>query len=162
MIAAGWDLAALIVFSIAALTDAFDGALARAMGQASALGRQLDPLVDKVMICSTLIFLLPRENSGVGAWMVAAIVSRELLVQALRSLVEGQGSAFGAKWMGKLKTLTQCLAIVAVLWTSGDASRGSLATARDILLWSATILTITSGLTYLSAAIPLLRASRGA
>ncbi len=159
-ISAGWDFVALVVFAIAAITDALDGYVARAMGQASALGRQLDPLVDKVMICGTLIFLLARENSGVAAWMVAAIVTRELLVQALRSQVEGQGSAFGAKWAGKLKTLTQCLAIVAVLWTWIDAGRGSWATLRDILLWSATILTIYSGLAYLVAAVPLLRSLR--
>lgn len=162
-IALRWDAIALGAFVVAALTDALDGYAARALGQASALGRQLDPLVDKVLVCSTLIFLLPREGSGVAAWMVAVIVSRELMVQAIRSLVEGRGSAFGAKLAGKAKTLTQCLAIVAALACGIWTSSGLAATARDVLLWSATVLTLYSGLAYLVAAVPLLRepGSRG-
>ncbi|GIW88875.1 MAG: hypothetical protein KatS3mg108_3199 [Isosphaeraceae bacterium] len=158
-IALGWDFVALLGFVIAALTDALDGYVARALGQTSALGRQLDPLVDKVLVCSTLIFLVPREGSGVAAWMVAAVVARELVVQAVRSLVEGQGQAFSARWAGKAKTLVQCLAIVAVLLCEHVGTSGVATLARDVLLWSAILLTLYSGGVYVRAALPMLRGS---
>jgi CDP-diacylglycerol--glycerol-3-phosphate 3-phosphatidyltransferase len=153
-----WYRSALFVFTIAALTDALDGYLARRLGQTSALGRQLDPLVDKVIVAGTLIYLLPVPDSGVAAWVVTVIVVRELVVQALRSLVEGRGIAFGARMAGKLKTSVQCLAIGAVIlglgWTMPDA----FAWLRLGLLWLAAGLTVYSGLVYVAAAWPLLQA----
>src|SRR5947209_18938387 len=66
------------VFALAAVTDWLDGYLARKQGLTSTLGRNLDPLVDKVLICGAFIFLIPVDNTGVHAWMVTVIVSREL------------------------------------------------------------------------------------
>src|SRR5512144_2612583 len=98
-------IAALAVFGLAALTDALDGYLARLLDQATVLGRQLDPLIDKVIVVGTYIYLLTVSGTGVQPWMVTAIVTRELLIQGLRSHLEGQGEAFGARTAGKLKTL---------------------------------------------------------
>ena len=82
------------------------------MNQETAIGRQLDPLVDKLIVAGALIYLLPGPRAGPGMpWMVTAIVIRELLIQGLRSLIEGRGEPFGAKMAGKLKTMFQCLAI---------------------------------------------------
>src|SRR5215471_11462177 len=70
-------LACLGVFALAAVTDWLDGYLARKQGITSTLGRNLDPLVDKVVICGAYIFLLRDEHSGLTPWMIVIVVSRE-------------------------------------------------------------------------------------
>lgn len=157
LIAAGHYLPALLVFALAAGTDALDGYLARLLNQSTAIGRQLDPLVDKLLVSGGFIYLLKIPGTGLAPWMVASIVARELIVQALRSLIEGRGVAFGARLAGKLKTLLQCLsiaAILAVLWL--EPSR-PWRVGRDALTWSAVVLTIYSGLGYVALAWPSLR-----
>src|SRR5947209_8214133 len=120
LIANGRYSSALVVFVVAALTDALDGYFARLLDQGTAIGRQLDPLVDKVIVCGAFIYLLSvPANTGLAPWMVTTIVIRELLIQGLRSHLEGGGQAFGAKTAGKLKTLFQCLSISAILVTLG-------------------------------------------
>lgn len=147
-----YDLAALAAFGLAALTDALDGYFARLLDQVSPIGRQLDPLVDKVIVAGSLIYLLPIPGTGLAPWMVAAIVTRELIVQALRSLIEGRGEPFGARWAGKLKTTFQCLAIAAILLGLHLRPAPAWLRLRDVLTWSAVLLTIYSGLGYLALA----------
>ena len=90
---------ALAVFLIAALTDALDGYFARLLNQESPIGRQLDPLIDKVIVAGCYIYLATiPDKTGVYPWMVTAIVVRELLIQGLRSLLEGQGQRSGPGW----------------------------------------------------------------
>ena len=155
----GYFLGAFALFVVAALTDALDGYFARLLNQSTALGRQLDPLVDKVVVAGLYIELLTIPGSGVAAWMTIVIVSRELLIQGLRSHLEGQGQAFGAKWAGKLKTLTQCLSIGAILLTLSPSwtAPSALILVRDGLTWAAVLLTIYSGLGYVAAGLRLLR-----
>src|ERR1700693_4200330 len=69
-------IACLAVFAVAAFTDWLDGYIARKQGITSTLGRNLDPLVDKILICGAFIFLLPIPSSGVYAWMVTVVVGR--------------------------------------------------------------------------------------
>lgn len=158
MISRGWYAWALGLFVIAALSDALDGYFARLLNQDTPLGRQLDPLIDKVIVSGAYIYLAAIPGTGVFPWMVTAIVVRELLIQGLRSLLEGQGQAFGAKMAGKLKTLFQCLSISAVLLClSLEAPPYGLTTARDVLTWTAVGLTIYSGASYLTGAMPALR-----
>jgi CDP-diacylglycerol--glycerol-3-phosphate 3-phosphatidyltransferase len=151
-------LIALMLFGLAALTDALDGYFARLLNQTTALGRQLDPLVDKVIVCGAYIFLLTVQASNLKAWMVATIIIRELLIQGLRSHLEGQGQAFGAKMAGKVKTVLQCFSISAILLCLSihPAPALSLAWARDILTWLAVIMTLYSGLGYFVAATSLM------
>src|SRR5207248_10883257 len=84
-IALHWWLWCLVVFALAALTDYLDGYLARRQGLTSTLGRNLDPLVDKILVCGAFIFLLPIPNSGVTPWMATVVVARELTITVLRS-----------------------------------------------------------------------------
>jgi CDP-diacylglycerol--glycerol-3-phosphate 3-phosphatidyltransferase len=156
-----WFWSALIVFVVAALTDALDGYFARLLNQGTAIGRQLDPLVDKVIVCGAFIYLLTvRGNTGLAPWMVTTIVVRELLIQGLRSHLEGAGQAFGARTVGKLKTLTQCLSIGAILVALKLHDQyPSVLLARDFLTWSAVVLTIYSGLGYFWIALPSFRGS---
>ncbi len=139
-------LAALAVFGLAALTDALDGYLARLLNQTTALGRQLDPLIDKVVVAGAYIYLLTVPGTGLQPWMVTTIVIRELLIQGLRSHLEGQGEAFGAKTAGKLKTTVQCLSIVAILLCLSIRPTRAGLLGRDLLTVLAVLLTIYSGL----------------
>jgi len=158
MIAVEWYVPALGLFVAAAISDALDGYLARLLDQDTPLGRQLDPLIDKVLICGAYIYLAAVPGTGVHPWMVTAIVIRELLIQGLRSLMEGQGQAFGAKMAGKLKTLFQCLSISAVLLALALAAPPrELLYLRDALTWIAVGLTLYSGASYLVGAMPALR-----
>lgn len=148
---------AAAVFGIAALSDALDGYLARRLGQETVIGRQLDPLVDKVIVAGAYIYLLTIPGTGVFPWMVTVIVIRELLIQGLRSHLEGQGQAFGAKMAGKIKTTFQCLSISAILLAlAAEPGRAWLA-ARDVLTWLAVAMTLYSGLGYFAAAFPAMR-----
>ncbi len=160
MIAYGLYLPALAIFCLAALTDALDGYLARLLDQATPIGRQLDPLVDKVIVSGAFIYLLTvrDKETGLQPWMVTTIITRELLIQGLRSHLEGQGQAFGAKMAGKVKTTFQCLSISAILFALSIASPPAwLLNVRDGLTWAAVVLTLYSGLAYVYTATPSLR-----
>jgi CDP-diacylglycerol---glycerol-3-phosphate 3-phosphatidyltransferase len=149
---------ALAVFIVAAATDALDGYFARLLKQDTPIGRQLDPLIDKVIVSGCYIYLATISGSGVLPWMVTAIVVRELLIQGLRSHLEGQGQAFGARAAGKLKTVVQCVSISAVLLClTLQTSSYSLFLIRDGLTWLAVVLTLYSGLNYVWIALPKLR-----
>ncbi len=158
LISSGWYVPALAVFGLAALTDALDGYFARLLNQSTALGRQLDPLVDKVIVAGAYIYLLTVANTGLSAWMVTTVVIRELLIQGLRSHLEGGGQAFGAKTAGKVKTVVQCLSISAILVCLSVAEpRAWWLATRDALTWLAVFLTVYSGAGYFLAAMPSLR-----
>jgi CDP-diacylglycerol--glycerol-3-phosphate 3-phosphatidyltransferase len=149
---------ALAIFIMAAVTDALDGYFARLLKQDTPIGRQLDPLIDKVIVSGCYIYLATISASGVLPWMVTAIVVRELLIQGLRSHLEGQGQAFGARAAGKLKTVVQCCSISAVLLCLAlETSSYTLFLIRDGLTWLAVILTLYSGLSYVWIALPKLR-----
>src|SRR5262249_49455485 len=93
----------LVVFAAAAVTDYFDGYYARKLGLMSTLGRNLDPLVDKVLMCGAFTFLLEVPGAvevGLRAWMVVVVVARELIITSLRGFLESQGIKFGADMLG--------------------------------------------------------------
>ena len=149
---------ALAVFIIAAVTDALDGYFARLLKQDTPVGRQLDPLIDKVIVSGCYIYLATISGSGVFPWMVTAVVVRELLIQGLRSHLEGQGQAFGARTAGKLKTVVQCISISAVLFCLAvQTSSFTLLLLRDVFTWLAVLLTLYSGFSYVWIAFPKLR-----
>src|SRR5207302_2674906 len=102
LIGSGSWLWCLVIFAAAALTDWLDGYLARKQGLTSTLGRNLDPLVDKVLTCGAYIFLIPVTGAGIAPWMVTVVVARELVITSLRSFLENQGVRFGAEWIGKI------------------------------------------------------------
>jgi CDP-diacylglycerol--glycerol-3-phosphate 3-phosphatidyltransferase len=149
LIGYGQWLACLPVFAIAALTDWLDGYIARGYGQGSTLGRNFDPLVDKVLICGAYIYLLPVPASGMEPWLVTIVVVRELVVTVIRSYFEGQGVKFGADWFGKLKMVLQCAALIAVLVYLVMDDPGPLGLIRDLLLYLMALATVLSGAQYL-------------
>lgn len=152
-----WYFTALVLFAFAAVTDALDGFVARRLGQTTALGRQLDPLVDKLVMTGVFVYLLTVPGSGLAAWMVTTIIAREMLIQGLRSHLEAKGAAFGSMLSGKLKTTLQILAVFAILAALAIRPDPVWLIGRDLLIWSAVALTLYSGLGYLVLALPLLR-----
>jgi CDP-diacylglycerol--glycerol-3-phosphate 3-phosphatidyltransferase len=165
-------LVSFAIFAVAAFTDWLDGYLARRQGLTSTLGRNLDPLVDKVLICGAYIFLLPygiKDEAWLAPWMVTVIVARELIITSLRSFMENRGAKFGADWLGKLKMGLQCAALFVIFASLWIASFGEnrpvpesfmwfINTARDGLIWAMLAATALSGLQYLWRSAAVLRA----
>jgi CDP-diacylglycerol--glycerol-3-phosphate 3-phosphatidyltransferase len=158
LIAFEYWLTCVFVFAAAAITDWFDGYLARKQNLVSALGRVFDPLVDKVLISGAYIFLLgySYQQTGLVPWMVTVVVARELIINALRNYLEGQGVSFGADWLGKLKMGLQCAVLFGVFLTlyavAQEADAGLvrfLSVTRDVLIYSMIAATALSGLQYL-------------
>lgn len=155
-------LVATGLFVFAAATDWLDGFLARRYGQVTALGRILDPFVDKIIVGGTFLFLLEKNgtpgepDSGVTAWMVIAVIGREMFISSLRGFLEQQGKDFSASWSGKAKMMLQCMAVTAALLSmSSQLDWPWLESTRDFLLWSAVAVTIWSGMIYVLRAIRL-------
>ncbi|MGF1581740.1 MAG: CDP-diacylglycerol--glycerol-3-phosphate 3-phosphatidyltransferase [Gemmataceae bacterium] len=105
------------LFGLAAFTDWLDGCIARMYDLSTPLGRVLDPLADKVIVCGALVFLVAVQNSGIEAWMVALVISREFMITGLRQFMEEQGLAFGAGLLGKIKMVLQCVVLLVVFVT---------------------------------------------
>jgi CDP-diacylglycerol--glycerol-3-phosphate 3-phosphatidyltransferase len=159
-----WEvwLGCLLIFVAAAVTDWLDGYLARKQGLTSSLGRNLDPLVDKVLVCGAYIFLLPDgdREGWLKAWMVTLVVARELVITGLRGWMESQGATFGADWLGKIKMGLQCAALIAIFFTQGARDwelYPALKILRAGLVWAMLLATLLSGLQYLWKAFALLR-----
>ncbi len=157
---------AVLVFAIAASTDWVDGYWARKYGQVTKLGRIFDPFVDKIIICGTFIYLAAEysRGSGIMPWMAVVVVGRELLVTALRSIIEGKGGDFSAKYLAKWKMVFQCLAVIASLIVlrflhqhPGEALPMWLSSSLVISAWVAMILTIYTGLEYVFIAARAMR-----
>lgn len=157
LIAAEYFLAATVLFSLAAGTDWLDGYLARRFNLGTVLGRILDPLVDKVLVCGTFIYLVRFPASGIWPWMVVLIVGRELLVTGLRSQLEGEGRDFSANLFGKAKMVLQSIAaplcLFCLWWTQTETLPAWLSISRNLCIWAAIVATIGSGLIYVLAAI---------
>lgn len=104
---------AALVFSAAAITDWLDGWLARRWQVVTVLGKFLDPLADKLIVMAALIMLIPLGR--VPAWAVFLILAREIVVTGLRSIASSEGIVIAASDLGKIKTIFQMVAIVALL-----------------------------------------------
>jgi CDP-diacylglycerol--glycerol-3-phosphate 3-phosphatidyltransferase len=98
------------LFSAAAITDYFDGYLARTKGLITELGKILDPLADKLLVASTLVMLVSLRF--MPAWIACAIIGRELAVTGLRCVLIENGQDVAASWLGKYKTGFQIAAII--------------------------------------------------
>ncbi len=107
------ELVAAAIFGLASLTDWLDGYLARRRQQVTWLGQILDPLADKLLISATLVSLVQLDLAP--AWMVAVIIGREFAVTGLRSLAYSRGLVVPASPLGKLKMVTQVVAILLLL-----------------------------------------------
>lgn len=149
------------IFVVAAVTDALDGYLARRQNQVTNLGRILDPLVDKVLVCGAFAFFASDifvnavgENvTGVAPWMVVLIFGREFLVTGLRGFSESRGQSYEAALSGKLKMVSQSVTagvVLVVVAHALPASWGAPAVwTMKALVWLTVVVTALSMLQYL-------------
>lgn len=147
---------ATALFIVAMATDQIDGWLARRWNQTSPLGALLDPIADKVLVLATMTMLVGQHV--VPAWMVAAIVARELVVSGLRMAALERRIVIAARDLGKLKTWAQAVAV----GIGGLAAAG--AWGKDAAWWSllvAVVLTWVSALDYARVTPRLLRGDAG-
>lgn len=108
-------LAAVIIFVLASLTDQLDGYLARKNNQVTTFGKLMDPLADKILTISALVCLMSINASFINAWVVVAIISRELIVTGIRQLAMGENTVIAASKWGKAKTVSQMVMLIAVM-----------------------------------------------
>jgi CDP-diacylglycerol--glycerol-3-phosphate 3-phosphatidyltransferase len=156
-----WLLTACFwIFLVAVLTDILDGWLARTWKQVTSFGRICDPVVDKVLVCGAFVFFASgvfydaeteRNISGVQPWMVVLILVRELLVSAIRSFAESQGTEFAAIWVGKAKMFVQsatvCVVLGVLAWYPD-----TLAWLRILCVWLTVVVTTLSIIAYVNRA----------
>ena len=155
------NLAATLVFIVAAITDWFDGFLARRWNQTSAFGAFLDPVADKLMVAGALLVLV--QLSRVNAFIAFIIIGREIAISALREWMAriGASKSVAVISVGKVKTAAQMLAIPLLLFH--DILFGALDTHvwGERLLWIAAVLTVWSMLYYLRLAWPMIKEKGG-
>ena len=150
------DLLAAVAFVVAALTDWFDGWLARRWNQTSAFGAFLDPVADKLMVCAALLVLL---NLGrVDAFVALIIIGREITISALREWMAqiGASASVAVHRLGKFKTAAQMIAIPCLLYDHPIAGV-DLDGVGTVLIYVAAVLTVWSMLYYLQRAWPAIR-----
>ena len=156
------ETVALALFSMASLTDYFDGAIARREKLVTNFGILMDPLADKILVCSTFIAFV-----GLGwieAWMVVIIVARELAITGLRLLAASKNLVLAAEGYGKHKTISQIIAIIALLVLHSYQAWGGVGQVlfgwgfrghswaeyfTPLAVWVSVALTFLSGVVYL-------------
>ena len=136
-----------VIFIVASLTDLFDGKIARKYNLVTNFGKFMDPLADKLLVCSALICLV--EMSRIPAWMVILIIAREFIISGFRLVASDAGVVIAASYWGKFKTTFQMVAVIGLILQPLLLSWGLPLFALQILLWIALILTVISLIDYL-------------
>ena len=147
----GWcKWTALALFIIASLTDLVDGKLARKYGLVTNFGKFMDPLADKLLVCSALICLV--ELSRIPAWVVIIIIAREFVISGIRLIAADDGVVISASKWGKVKTVFQ---MIMVGFMIGNLPIFDLLTA--LLMWIALALTLISLIDYIAKNIGIFK-----
>lgn len=133
---------ALALFIIASLTDLLDGKIARKYNLVTNFGKFMDPLADKLLVCSALIGLI--ELKALPAWMVIVIISREFIISGFRLIASDNGVVIAASYWGKFKTTFQMVSVVLLI-----LDIQALAFVTTICVWIALLLTIVSLVDYI-------------
>lgn len=176
-------LSAFVIFVLALVSDYLDGYLARKWKVEGTFGRVVDPFADKILVLGSFIFfagknfiipesvehpaahpMVVKTITGVAPGMVIVLLARELLVTSLRGISEAAGQSFGAVWAGKFKMAFQSGTILAILvyvtfrpWLLDHGYEIVARVLRDIGIWGTMLITIYSGLTYVTRAVHLFR-----
>ena len=140
--------AAAIIFILAAVTDMLDGHIARKHNLVTNFGKLMDPLADKLLVMAALICLV--EVGDVAGWMVVVILGRELIITGMRQVAAAQGIVIAAGTTGKIKTITQMIAIPLLILENWPFSALGIAVPFNVIfLWIALVMTIVSGAEYI-------------
>ena len=108
-------VAALLIFILAALTDIYDGIVARHREEVTNFGKFIDPLADKLIVSAALISFVQLRELSIPAWMVIVVISREFIITGLRSVAASRGTIIPASLSGKFKTTSQMVVIITIL-----------------------------------------------
>ena len=133
---------ALAIFIIASLTDFLDGHIARKYNLVTNFGKFMDPLADKLLVCSALICLV--ELSRIPAWIVILIIAREFIISGFRLIASDNGVVIAASYWGKFKTTFQIVMICLMI-----ADLEPLYLVTQVVMWVALLLTVVSLVDYL-------------
>ena len=133
----------LAIFVAASVTDWFDGHLARKYNPITNLGKFMDPLADKLLVCSAMICMI--ELDKLPAWVVIIIIGREFIISGFRLIAAENGIVIAANYWGKFKTVSQMIMIILLMLDFG----GVFAVLTQIFIWLSVALTIISLLTYI-------------
>lgn len=133
---------ALTIFIVASLTDLLDGKIARKYNLVTNFGKFMDPLADKLLVCSALICLV--EMAKLPAWMVIVIIAREFIISGFRLIASDNGVVIAASYWGKFKTTFQMIMICLLI-----ADIGVIKMVTNVIVWIALILTVVSLIDYL-------------
>ena len=128
---------ALVIFCVASLTDMLDGKIARKYNLVTNFGKFMDPLADKLLVCSALICMI--ELGQLPAWMVIIIISREFIISGFRLVAADNGVVIAASYWGKFKTTFQMIAVILLIF-----NLEALRLLADICVWVALALTVIS------------------
>ncbi len=144
-----------IIYAISAITDFFDGWLARRQGLVSMVGKFLDPLADKISVISVLIWLIPMNR--ISAWIVIVLILRELAITSLRSIASSEGLVISAQDGGKIKTALQMIGIISLILGYAyhlnfgiDFGVVNLIRVGNLLILLSLIFSLTSAASYLN------------
>ena len=108
-------VAALLIFILAALTDIYDGIIARHREEVTNFGKFIDPLADKLIVSAAFISFVQLRELSIPAWMVILVISREFIITGLRSVAASRGTIISASLSGKFKTTSQMVVIITIL-----------------------------------------------
>ena len=133
----------LAIFAVASITDWFDGYLARKHNLVTNFGKFMDPLADKLLVCSALICFI--QSGQLDAWIVIVIIAREFIISGFRLIAAENGVVIAANYWGKFKTVSQMIMIILLFLDLG----GFFAVLTEIFVWLSLVLTIISLITYI-------------
>ena len=137
---------ALALFIIASLTDMLDGKIARKYNLITDFGKFMDPLADKLLVCSAMICLI--ELGKIPSWIVVIIIAREFVISGFRLIAADNGRVIAASYWGKFKTTFQMIMVILMIADLGNIF-GWYNILTQIIMWIALILTIVSLVDYL-------------
>jgi CDP-diacylglycerol--glycerol-3-phosphate 3-phosphatidyltransferase len=141
------DILADLIFIIASLTDMLDGKIARRFGLVSNFGKFMDPLADKLLVCTAMIALIDMKR--IPAWVVIIIIAREFIISGFRLIAVENGKVIAASWWGKFKTTFQMIMVILMIVEPSLALMGMPVIIVDIIMYIALALTIVSLIDYL-------------
>lgn len=133
----------LVIFVAASVTDWFDGHLARKYNLITNFGKFMDPLADKLLVCSAMICMI--ELDRLPAWVVIIIIGREFIISGFRLIAAENGVVIAANYWGKFKTVSQMIMIILLIVDFG----GAFAILTEVFIWLSVALTVISLLTYI-------------
>ena len=148
----GADIPAVIIFIVASLTDMLVGQIARKYNLVTNFGKFMDPLADKLLVCSALICLVEMER--LSAWIVIIIIAREFIISGFRLVASDNGIVIAASYWGKFKTVFQMVMVVVLMLNIQNNIFQMIGT---VLVWISLILTIVSLADYVIKNIDVLK-----